>query len=482
MASPLLQVEQLSVRLGGKQILHNISFAIAEGEALAITGPTGSGKTTLIKALAAQLFSAGSIHYRDINGHRPKLVLISRQHHFTNLSNLSSFYYQQRFNSFDSEDARTAEQELRDAGVSDQEIGDTLQRFGILHIRHEPLIQLSNGEHKRFQIAKAILQRANWLLLDNPFTGLDVAARKTLGDCLDGLVKSGVQIILVTGPSDIPSVITHVCILKDGKLEKYLPAEEYRRSHTDLTFGKKLDLEKLTAIRPAYHYPDFEVAVKMVNTSIEYQQRKILDNINWEVRKGEHWNLAGHNGSGKSTLLSLINGDNPQAFANEIYLFDRRKGSGESIWDIKRKTGFISPELHHYIETGTNCFDLVASGLFDTMGLFRKLNPGQEELTKDWMDVLHVLPFASRSFQTLSDGEQRKVLLARALVKNPPLLLLDEPCQGLDELATLEFTELINDICKHLSKTLIYVSHYSAELPACIDKKLVLENGMAVPE
>jgi molybdate transport system ATP-binding protein len=477
MASALLQVEQLGVRLGGKHILQNISFTIAEGEALAITGPTGSGKTTLLKALAAQIFSAGSIHYSDINGHRPKLVLISRQHHFTNLSNLSSFYYQQRFNSFDSEDARTAEQELHDAGASDQEIREILQRFGILHIRHEPLIQLSNGEHKRFQIAKAILQRANWLLLDNPFTGLDIAARKILGDCLDSLAKSGVQILLVTGPSDIPPVITHVCILKEGKLEKYLPAEDYRRSQTGVSYRKKLDLEKLTSIRPAYHYPDFDMAVKMVNTSIEYQQRKILDNINWEVRKGEHWNLAGHNGSGKSTLLSLINGDNPQAFANEIYLFDRRKGSGESIWDIKRKTGFISPELHHYFETGTNCFDLVASGLFDTMGLFRKLNADQETLTLEWMNLLHVAQFTSRLFHTLSDGEQRLVLLARALVKNPPLLLLDEPCQGLDEVATAEFTGLINDICINLSKTLIYVSHYQAELPPCISNRLILEKG-----
>ena len=269
MASALLQVEQLSIRLGGKQILHNISFTIAEGEALAITGPTGSGKTTLLKALAAQVFSAGSIHFSDINGHRPKLVMISRQHHFTNLSNLSSFYYQQRFNSFDSEDARTAQQELRDAGASDEEIVEILKRFGILHIRDEPLIQLSNGEHKRFQIAKAILQHADWLLLDNPFTGLDVTARKILADCLDSLAKSGVHILLVTGPSDIPSVITHVCKLKDGKLEKYLSAEEYRRSHAAISYRKILDFEKLTAISPAYHYPDFEVAVKMVNTTVE---------------------------------------------------------------------------------------------------------------------------------------------------------------------------------------------------------------------
>ncbi|HLO82847.1 MAG TPA: ATP-binding cassette domain-containing protein [Chitinophagaceae bacterium] len=475
MERSILEVEHLNVNLGGKPILQDISFTIKEGECLAITGPTGSGKTTLIKALAGQIFSSGKIQFAGKE--HPRLTVISRQHQFTNLSNLSSFYYQQRFNSFDAEDAKTAAHELAATGASDSAINEVLERFGVAHIIHSPLIQLSNGEHKRFQIAKAILLHSDWLLLDNPYTGLDVSARKMLNSSLDNLVQHGTHILLVTGPSDIPSMVSHVGILKDGKLEDMLTPAAFRNRHAHFKPESSLDKTALDKIEPAYTYPDFNVAVKMVNTNIIYNNRKILDNINWEVKKGEHWNLAGHNGSGKSTLLSLINGDNPQAFANEIYLFDRRKGTGESIWDIKRKTGFVSPELHHYFESGTNCFDLVASGLFDTMGLFRKLNAVQEKITGQWMELLDVKRFSTRLFSTLSDGEQRRVLLTRALVKNPPLLLLDEPCQGLDETATLQFTALINEICLHMSKTLIYVSHYEAELPSCITSRLILEQG-----
>jgi molybdate transport system ATP-binding protein len=188
--------------------------------------------------------------------------------------------------------------------------------------------------------------------------------------------------------------------------------------------------EAIRSMPSAYTYDDFENAVRMVDVHISYGDKVILDNINWEVKKGECWAVSGHNGSGKSTLLSLINGDNPQAFANQIWLFDKRKGTGESIWDIKKNIGYISPELHHYFDMGTDCLSIVASGLFDTVGLFRKLNEEQVWLTRQWMALLHIQRFEERMFQRLSDSEQRRVLLARALVKNPPMLILDEPCQG----------------------------------------------------
>jgi molybdate transport system ATP-binding protein len=215
----------------------------------------------------------------------------------------------------------------------------------------------------------------------------------------------------------------------------------------------------------------------MIDTNIIYNGRKILDNINWKVNKGECWNVSGHNGSGKSTLLSLITGDNPQAFANEIYLFDRKKGSGESIWDIKQKIGYVSPELHHYFDAACSCFEVVASGLFDTIGLFRKLNEMQKSIVKEWMSLLHLEQFENRIFKQLSNGQQRLVLLVRALVKNPPLLILDEPCQGLDQEVSASFIALINEVCVRMKKTLVYVSHYEEEIPPCVTYTLKLRQG-----
>src|SRR6185295_14005255 len=169
---------------------------------------------------------------------------------------------------------------------------------------------------------------------------------------------------------------------------------------------------------------------------------------------GECWSISGPNGAGKSTLLSLVTADNPQAYANELYLFDQRRGSGESIWDIKRRIGFVSPELHLYFDRGTSCFDVIASGLFDTIGLFRQISTAQTEQVKAWIELLQLQQVQHRPLFQLSLGQQRMVLLARALVKNPPLLILDEPCQGLDEEQIDEFIGLIDDLCDQSGKTL----------------------------
>lgn len=477
--TPGLSVEQLSVRRENRLILDNISIHLAPGHHLAVVGQTGSGKTTLIQALAGQIFHQGTVSFSSPQSLHPRIQVISRQHRFTNLSNISSFYYQQRFNSFDAEDALTVRDELSQSGATATRIQEVLGRVGMEQLGETRLIQLSNGEHKRFQLAQALLTGADWLLFDCPYIGLDVKARKMLNDILDELVHNGQRVLLVTGRADMPACITHVAILEAGKLGKLMTRKEYDSRASGLP-GISHELPEphtLQDIPTAYEFEDFSIAVKMVDTSIRYDQRTILDRINWEVRKGECWNLAGPNGSGKSTLLSLINGDNPQAFANEIILFDRPKGSGESIWDIKRKIGYVSPELHHYFDAGSTCFDLVASGLFDTMGLFRRLSEEQNRLINQWMDLLHIAPLAEKLFQRLSDGEQRRVLLARALVKNPPMLILDEPCQGLDDEETAFFKKLVDSICTALGKTLIYVSHYETELPSCITKRIVLEEG-----
>ncbi|HVZ98642.1 MAG TPA: ATP-binding cassette domain-containing protein [Chitinophagaceae bacterium] len=465
--------------MGGRAVLCNVSFDVNEGECLAITGESGSGKTTLLRAIAGKYFTSGEIWFDGKANKKPSVNLIEQQHYFRNLSNTSAFYYQQRFNSFDSEDALTVNDVLKSICHNDSQIAETLELLHITYLKNTRLIQLSNGEHKRFQIAEAILQGAEWLLLDNPYTGLDIAARKLLSDILSKLMDKGIHIMLVTSPSEIPSFVSHIISLhRDHSFEKRSRKEFVEKNLLSKNISHfTIDSDSLDGIRPAYVYEEFSTAIRMVDTHVVYNNRKILDNVNWCVNKGECWNVSGHNGSGKSTLLSLVTGDNPQAFANEIYLFDRRKGSGESIWDIKQKIGYLSPELHHYFDSGESCINIVASGLFDTIGLFRHLDIRQRSIVKEWMALLHMDQFENRLFNQLSNGEQRMILLARALVKNPPLLILDEPCQGLDAEVSAAFIRLIDEICVKMKKTLVYVSHYEEEIPPCVTYRLKLTEG-----
>ena len=477
---PLLQVKDLEVQISGQSILQSVSFSVKQGDCLAIIGPSGSGKSTLINAIAGKCSGKGKIEFNTTSGQPPLIITITQQHQFKNLSNTSSFYYQQRFNSNDSEDSLTVQDFLLALGLNEQLIIETINWLGISHVLYTRLIQLSNGEHKRFQIAKAILQKADWLLFDNPYTGLDSDARKFLHKLIDNLVENGMHLLLVTTPNEIPSSVTHVLTLEAGKLTSIKPRPQFDIEKTEFTDSVVLPInfsQFFQSLNTAYSHTDFSYAIRMINTSVSYGNKKILENINWEVKKGECWNVSGPNGSGKSTLLSLVNGDNPQAFANEIYLFDRKKGSGESIWDIKQKIGYVSPELHHYFESSASIDEVIASGLFDTIGLFRRLNEGQKNMVQQWMTILQINDFSKKMFTQLSNGEQRLVLLARALVKNPPLLILDEPCQGLDQEVSSRFIAFVNDICVQMKKTLIYVSHYKEEIPSCVTYQLELNKG-----
>ncbi len=475
-----LKVETLSVKLSGKTILNEISFTIQPGEKWAITGPSGSGKTTLLKALAGKLLHTGTILTGD---NKPsKIVLAEQQHHFKNLSNTSNFYYQQRFNSCDAEDAITVEEDLQRVLSKNQTSKDTVEElvdlFDLKKLYTERLIQLSNGENKRLQIVKALLLQPSILLLDNPFTGLDVQSRKTLEDILLEVAKKDIHIIITASASHLPRYITNKMSLSaNGSYTIDKSSSFHTKVTIDQLIINSMLLKELTVNDQSV---TFEYAVKMKNVQIKYDGKKILGNINWEVRNGERWSLSGPNGSGKSTLLSLINADNPQAYANEIYLFDRKRGTGETIWDIKKKTGFVSPELHLYFDKNISCFHVVASGLFDTIGLFRKLNEQQSAHVIKWMQVLQTEHLKNKFLFQLSNSQQRLVLLVRALVKNPPLLILDEPCQGLDDDQVHQFKNIINEICVTGNKTLIYVSHYKDEIPECVTKFIRLESGRMV--
>jgi molybdate transport system ATP-binding protein len=468
-----MRVRGLGVRFGNHEVLRDIDLDVPAGTCTAVIGGTGSGKTTLLNALSGRTAHSGIIDIPHPDG-RKAVVLIPRQHRFTNRANLSNFYYQQRFNSADAEDARTVGEELIRSGATEEEAKASLERFGIARLLHSPLIWLSNGEHKRFQLARALLQDPAWLLLDNPFAGLDAMAREHLDGILAGLVRDGMGVLICCGQGSVPRSASQGAWMENGRLHFIDPSE--LPSSAEQLGDEETDVDRNPPIPiPAvYEYPDFEYAVRLRNLTVSYGGRRILEGLDWEVRKGECWNLSGPNGSGKSTLLSLINADNPQAYAKNMDLFDRPRGSGESIWEIKRMIGYVSPELHQHFESSIDAFSVVASGLFDTIGLFRRVEGVYREAVVAIMDRMRVGHLSGRRFHTLSDGEQRQVLLARALVKDPPMLILDEPCQGLDNAAVRHFNRMVDRVCADGGKTLLYVSHYRSEIPGCVTRFLEL--------
>lgn len=488
---PFLFLEHITVRNLDKTLFRDLTWEIRSGEHWAITGNSGSGKTSLLHTiLGKNNVINGSIrhyfydHYRETHeitdpyfNYRRLIAMVGHHHDFRNLSHTTDFYYQQRFNSMDSSDAPTV-----DAYLNGRSASPELAALNIGPLAQKELIKLSNGETRRVMIARALLQQPALLLLDNPFIGLDVQSRQAFHGIVDHVVQTGATVILVTSPREIPESITHVLHLEEGRIAgrytRQAFLEQYREEEP--AAGLRIDLALLSRLTADAPRETFGHIVQMENIHVQYGENTILDGINWTIRPHEQWALLGPNGSGKSTLLSLINADNPQSYANKIVLFDRKRGSGESIWDIKKKIGFVSPELHQYFQSDASCLQVTGSGFFDTIGYLRTCTPAQLEKAKGWLQLLEIANFAEEKFRQVPESVQRLVLLARALVKNPPLLIFDEPCQGLDAHQKNHFREVIEALCRHLPVTLIYVTHYEEELPAGVDRFLRIRNGKMI--
>jgi molybdate transport system ATP-binding protein len=496
-AVPFLSLEHITVRYLDKTLFTGLNWELLKGQQWAITGSSGAGKTALLNTIAGKFnVINGGIHYHFYDQYRQThtvtdpyfnyrnlLTLVAHHHEFRNRSNTTDFYYQQRFNSMDSSDAPTVQQHLYGENGAPLQEDPLLAPLRIGPLLGKELIKLSNGETRRVMIAKALLQKPLLLMLDNPFTGIDVQTRQHFMEMVNRIIDSGITVLLVTNPTEIPSNITHVLTLDNGAITGRYTRDEFSRFAPPAApthIASAIDAQKLRAfVKPAPH--PFNNIVHMEQVKVQYGENVILDDINWTVRTNEKWALLGPNGAGKSTLLSLINGDNPQAYANEIYLFDRKRGSGESIWDIKRKIGFVSPELHQYFPTGNNCLQVVCSGFHDMLGHTRSASPEQLEHAGGWMEILGIASYSGQPFKQVPESVQRLALLARALVKDPPLLIFDEPCQGLDTQQKQHFKSVIDTLCSVMELSLIFVTHYQEEIPAAVTKVLKLEKGKVVP-
>ena len=436
-----------------------VSFCMEAGEHIAIVGRNGAGKSMFVDMITGR------------HPAFPDMVKYGFDEPYNNLKHISfrdtyggdndrTYFLQQRWNQMEiDEETPTVGSKLEEAYQLAGE--DTPERrqlqkhiYELFHL--EPLLDkyiilLSSGELRKYKLASSLFTAPKVLIMENPFIGLDAETRDQLKDLLAMLAKEqGLQIILVLAKTDdIPDFITHVVEVKDMRvLPKASRKEEGGRRKEIIRFNK---------------------------VTIRYGERTILKDLDWTVNKGEHWSLSGQNGSGKSTLLSLVCADNPQSYACDISLFGHKRGSGESIWDIKRHIGYVSPEMHRSYKQNIPAIQIVASGLKDSVGLYVRPSEAEREQCRKWMTTFGIGHLAERKFMEMSSGEQRLVLLARAFVKEPDLLILDEPLHGLDDHNRVMVKNLVDEYCKNPEVTLIYVTHYQEELPRCIDHSLFLE-------
>lgn len=309
----------------------------------------------------------------------------------------------------------------------------------------------SQGERKKALLNHIISQKPEAIIVDNVFGNLDIEAQAQLRQTLNKL-SSQVHILQITNrKEDILDFINRTYHL-EGEHVIELPFED------QIETNEKTFIEAL----PKAYRPFGETInpiVKFTNVSVHYHERPILNQINWEIKKGDFWQLMGPNGSGKSTILSMIFGDNPKAFGQDIVLFGVKKGSGESVWDIKQKIGYFSSDMLRGFTRLDSIGNMIVSGFFDTIGLYKTPTNEQVKIAQHWLWVLDMFSIRKQDFLSLSRGYQSLVLIARAMVKHPPLLILDEPTNGLDDTDVRLFTQLINKIASETETAILYVSH-----------------------
>ena len=407
-----------------------------------VFGPNGSGKTQWVEQLRRQLASDSVRYLAFSDAYGPATD--------------KAYYLQLRWNQHDIDPetptvGQLLEKRKREStawsadgtatsAANEEWIDQLYDLFSMRHLLDKYVILLSSGELRKFQLIKTLISHPTTLILDNPYIGLDAEARNQLNTLFPMLAhQQGIRLyLLLSRSADMPTFADEV-----------------------------INTENLEG--------NPQLVIDMKDVNIRYGERTILRDLDWQVREGERWALLGENGSGKSTLLSLICADNPQSYACDITLFGQQRGTGESIWEIKKRIGYVSPEMHRSYLRSIPALLVVASGLKDTVGLYVRPTEAERQQCLWWMRLFDVEALADRPFTQLSSGEQRLVLVVRAFVKDPELLILDEPLHGLDDHNRFLVRQQIEAFCARRSKTLIMVTHYEEELPQCITHRLYLK-------
>ena len=470
-----LQISQGTFRLSDTRTLTIERLALHAGQSWAFVGANGSGKSALAKALAGELTL--------LKGERQCTFTRVARLSFEQLQKLVSEEWERNNTDLLSpgeEDTGRTTADIIQMEVNAQErCAQLAERFGITPLLNRRFKYLSTGETRKTLLCQALMARPDLLILDEPFDGLDVQSRENLAHLLAELNQEGYTLVLVLNRFDeIPDFVQHAGVLADCALTETGEKSALLRqalvaqlAHSENLAGMSLPepdappaREQLTPGAPL---------IVLNDGVVSYNDRAIINHLTWTVGPGEHWQISGPNGAGKSTLLSLVTGDHPQGYSNDLTLFGRRRGSGETIWDIKKHIGYVSSSLHLDYRVSTTVRNVVLSGYFDSIGIYQAVSDKQRKLAQQWLDIAGFSASAADApFHSLSWGQQRLALIVRALVKHPTLLILDEPLQGLDPLNRQLIRRFVDVLIGEGETQLLFVSHHASDAPACITHHL----------
>ena len=468
----MLQIENTIYKISDFRVFTIESLTINAGDIVAFVGRNGSGKSVLAKALAGdQTVLSGKVinHFKSVAHisfeHLQKIIDDEWKRNNTDML------------SDKEDDTGLTTAEIIQEHNQNQALCESLAlQFGIADLLNRRFKYLSTGETRKTLICRTLMSKPELLILDEPFDGLDVASRVNLAETLSQLSKQNITIVMVLNRfNEIPPFVKYIGLLANCQLLKYGTKDTILN---DVAVKQLTNLEHLSNF--TLPEPD-EVSVPLPNDLdriilnngfVQYDGKAIINGLSWRVKANENWQIIGPNGAGKSTLLSLITGDHPQGYSNDLTLFGHKRGSGETIWDIKRHIGYVSSSFHLDYRVSLSVENVLVSGYFDSIGVYQTASDKQLKLVKQWLQLLDLTELAEKPFQSLSWGQQRLVLIARALVKHPTLLILDEPLQGLDYLNRELVKNWIDNLIDKGNTQLLFVSHHVEDAPKCITHRL----------
>ena len=492
----LISIENCKVCSESKTYIKRIDWTFKSGEAWLIIGANGSAKADFIKALGTnkRFFSPNAVNNSDVSLYSS---VFKDSVETVSLEAAASLIEEERERDESDymdrlDEGRTGRRYIAEVAPEIANRLETLPQVklcGVEKILERGLKYMSTGEIRRTLLCRSLLSGKKLLILSDPFAGLDKESRRILLEFFDTVVSKQLKgtsdnpfptiILSMERMVEIPESINRVLEFTgdavsfcgerseyEKLLEQRSEKEAERKAKEKKSFSDELksmlDMSKGNSTEKT----EKKTLVEFNNVNVGWGDNKVIRDLNWKVKEGEHWLIRGANGSGKTTILELITGDNQQVYSNDIWLFGRKRGTGETIWDIKAKLGIVSYRLHvdYRMLGGFDIESVIISGFRDSIGLYEAKTDLEKHEARKWLKLGGFQGREDEAFSSLSYGEQRAILILRAAVKQPPLLILDEPCHGLDENYRQKILNLMEIIAESGTTTILHVTHDPTEV------------------